>query len=80
MKRDLTIYFTTDVHGYYSAMDYASGEREKTGLCGCLSAMKRDENTLLIDAGDILQGSPFMYWLNTSAKTEEFVPSRVMTA
>lgn len=78
MKRDLTIYFTTDVHGYYSAMDYASGEREKTGLCGCLSAMKRDENTLLIDAGDILQGSPFMYWLNTSAKTEEFVPSRVM--
>lgn len=78
MKRDLTIYFTTDTHGYFSAMDYATGVPENTGICGCRTTMKRDENTLVIDAGDILQGSPFIYWLQSAAKTEECVAAKVM--
>ena len=59
MKKQLTIYYTSDVHGYFSPIDYASGNEISSGLADCISNFEKDGNTLIIDGGDILQGSPF---------------------
>ena len=64
MDRNLTICFTSDIHGYFSDMDYARGEPGTTGLSRCASTFPDDGNTLILDGGDTLQGSPLVYWLN----------------
>lgn len=63
MNRDLTISFTSDIHGYFSNIDYAAGKSAATGLSCCAALFSQGENTLRIDGGDTLQGSPFTYWL-----------------
>lgn len=64
MNRNLTICFTSDIHGYFSDMDYAQGKPGTTGLSRCASTFPDDGNTLILDGGDTLQGSPLVYWLN----------------
>ena len=53
-----TIYFTSDLHGYIYPTDYRSREARDIGLFKCASQFHKDGNTLIIDGGDILQGSP----------------------
>ena len=53
-----TIYFTSDLHGYIYPTDYRSREERDMGLFKCASQFRKDGNTLVIDGGDILQGSP----------------------
>ena len=62
MKK-LKIYYTSDVHGAFSPTDYATGGRIAAGLSNCIADFKKDGDTLIIDGGDILQGSPFTYYL-----------------
>ena len=57
MQRKLTIYYTSDVHGYFSPVDYASGKSAQSGLANCMNGFANDGNTLIIDGGDILQGA-----------------------
>lgn len=57
MKK-LRICFTSDVHGYFNPVNYGTGKPEKSGLLSLASAFHKDENTLIIDGGDLLQGSP----------------------
>ena len=78
MNRNLTICFTSDIHGYFSALDYATGAPAATGLANCMTAFPDDGNTLILDGGDTIQGSPFTYWLYSAAQEEECVPARVM--
>ena len=78
MKRNLTICFTSDIHGYYSPLDYASGQSATTGLACCASSFPNDGNTLIIDGGDNLQGSPFAYWLFRNPTEGAKVSARVM--
>lgn len=60
-KPDLKILLTSDVHGYIYPTDYADGADKPMGLLKCMAAMaaQTDENTLLLDGGDMIQGSPF---------------------
>jgi len=60
----LKILFTSDLHGYFFPTDYIHTGYRPMGV-NALSGMfraARDENTLTIDGGDTLQGSPFAYY------------------
>ena len=63
MDRKLTIFFTSDIHGYFAPTDYANNCRADAGLANCAANFTDDGNTLILDGGDTLQGSPFTYWL-----------------
>ena len=76
--KQLTIYFTSDVHGYFSPLDYPTGEHADTGLANCMSRFQNDGNTLIIDGGDTLQGSPFTYYLHKNGLESPCVPARIM--
>ena len=77
MKK-LTIYFTSDMHGYFSPLDYATGERADTGTANCMSRFQNDGNTLIIDGGDTLQGSPFTYFLHKNGLENPCVPAQML--
>lgn len=60
MKEEKTrrLYFTSDIHGDLFPTDYRSTEERDAGLFKCANRFKKDGNTLIIDGGDLLQGSP----------------------
>lgn len=79
MDRRLTIYFTSDLHGYFAPTDYAKNCRAATGLANCAADFSHDGNTLILDGGDTLQGSPFTYWLYSRTEEKSLVPAKLMT-
>ncbi len=52
----LTIYFTSDTHGYLYPTTFADKQPRPMGLLAM--SFPKDENTLVIDGGDTIQGSP----------------------
>ena len=79
MDRTLTICYTSDTHGYFSPVDYASARPAPTGLANCAANFARGGNCLIIDGGDTLQGSPFSYWLSQQdAQKAGSVPAALM--
>jgi len=63
MKRNLKICITTDVHGTLQTRSYADFSDKKQGLARYASALKEIRKTsdvLVLDNGDLLQGSPMM--------------------
>ena len=79
-KRSFKISYTSDIHGYFSNLDYSSGKELASGLCNCAGLFARGENTLVIDGGDTLQGSPFTYYYHKTRRDGEYLPSKVMNA
>jgi 2',3'-cyclic-nucleotide 2'-phosphodiesterase/3'-nucleotidase len=63
-KFSLRILSTSDIHGAVLAKDYANNSITDYGLSRVSSVLKRfrNENTILMDIGDDLQGSPLMYF------------------
>ena len=78
MDRHLTIFFTSDIHGFFSPTDYARDCRAATGLANFAANFTHDGNTLILDGGDTLQGSPFTYWLYSRTEDKSLVPARVL--
>ncbi len=65
----MRIIFTSDTHGHVFPINYASNAHEKSGLFSIAAQLKGnneiDGNTLVIDGGDSLQGTPLMsYYLS----------------
>ncbi len=59
----LTVYFTSDTHGYLYPTDFHSRKSQPMGLLSM--RFPKDGNTLVIDGGDTLQGSPLTYYGHT---------------
>lgn len=53
------IYFTTDMHGHVFPVDYGNNKPSCSGILNLARQYDKDGNTLIIDGGDILQGTPF---------------------
>ena len=55
---------TSDVHGYITPFSYASRKESNGGLSklAVQIAALRDENTIVVDNGDTIQGSPLLYY------------------
>ncbi len=60
MKDALTIYYTSDTHGYLYPTNFCDLQPRPMGLLSM--RFPRDENTLVIDGGDTIQGSPLTYY------------------
>ena len=71
MEKDLKIIFTSDMHGYFFPTDYMDNETKPTGLLHNSKKFNKDKNTLIIDGGDILQGSPFTYYCKIKNSPEK---------
>ena len=80
MKRQFSISYTSDIHGFFSDTDYSTGKAHAAGLCRCSPLFDRDENALIIDGGDTLQGSPFMYWYHKQKNGSHYLPAKIMNA
>ena len=62
----LTIYFTSDTHGYLYPNNFASKQPRPMGLLSM--SFPKDGNTLVIDGGDTIQGSPLTYFCKLNGR------------
>ena len=80
---ELHIVTTGDVHGSYFARPYVQGGKSKTSLMSVkhyvdsLRAAVGEENVVLLDAGDVLQGDNASYYFNYVATDEPHVWPRI---
>lgn len=64
MDGNVRIYYTSDTHGHVFPVDYAAGVSMACGILNLACDVKKDGNTLVLDGGDTLQGTPFsQYYL-----------------
>jgi len=63
-KSTFRILTTTDIHGHVLPINYADNREIDYGMSHASTIIKkmRNKNTVVIDLGDILQGSPLMYF------------------
>ncbi len=69
----IKIYFTTDTHGYLLPTDYSDFETKPMGVISIAHEIQKNKNTLLIDGGDTIQGSPFTTYLHDFANDASLV-------
>jgi len=65
MANKLTIYFTSDTHGFLYPTNFASITPRAQGLLAM--SFPKDGNTLIMDGGDTLQGSPLTYYCHSKS-------------
>ncbi len=63
MNKKLKIYYTSDTHGYIYPTNYQSRDEFPMGVLSAISEFEKDKNTLIIDGGDTIQGSPFVNFM-----------------
>ena len=75
MADKIRILSTSDVHGYIYPYSYADMKETNEGLAKLKTLIDslRNENTLIIDNGDMIEGSPFTFY-HYSKKTNEVCP------
>lgn len=66
MSKKIRILFTSDVHGTILPIRCSDRQEESMGLAkiAALFDVYRDENTICIDNGDLIQGSPMAFYFN----------------
>lgn len=56
--KEMTIYFTSDTHGYILDTNYQNDTKMPVGILQAAAQFQKDGNTLILDGGDTIQGSP----------------------
>ena len=71
MNQTLTIYYTSDTHGnlFPNKKDPKRG-----GMMQCFHEFQKDENTLVLDGGDTIQGSPLIRFLREKGTFCQVIP------
>lgn len=72
-EKKLKICFTSDVHGYFYPTSYGDRQEKNMGLLQCAAGFHKDEDTLVIDGGDILQGSAFACYCKQTLQSPETI-------
>jgi 2',3'-cyclic-nucleotide 2'-phosphodiesterase/3'-nucleotidase len=62
MAPKLTIFYTSDIHGFVFPTTHADDIIRPMGLLGMIPQFHKDGNTLILDCGDTIQGSPLTYY------------------
>lgn len=75
--KTLKIYFTSDMHGFVHPTDYTDNTKKPMGMINTINCFKKDKNTLIIDGGDTIQGSPFTTYISKTKFLEHPI-SKVM--
>lgn len=70
----MRIIFTTDTHGHLYPIDYSVNSPENTGLFCVAGQIEKDENTLVLDGGDTLQGTPLIAYYLSHRDMYDFNP------
>lgn len=75
MKTSVKIIYTSDVHGHVLPLHYGTNEEADHGLAKYASVVKQkqkeNENIIIIDNGDLIQGTPLMtHYANAHADVE----------
>ncbi|HON17984.1 MAG TPA: 5'-nucleotidase C-terminal domain-containing protein [Salinivirgaceae bacterium] len=71
--KNIDIVVTTDTHGNLFSIDPISGQVKKNSLsqvAKLVDSLRKQSQTLLFDNGDLLQGSPEVYYLNYQHQSE----------
>jgi 2',3'-cyclic-nucleotide 2'-phosphodiesterase/3'-nucleotidase len=67
-KQELILLHTTDVHGNIYPYDYFNDRPDENGLARVYTLVKdyrqRYSNVILLDGGDLIQGTPLVYYFN----------------
>ena len=76
MDKQLRICFTSDTHGYLYPTNYTDCSEKDIGLMKLAAAFQPDGNTLILDGGDTLQGSPMTnyYYRLTPEQRRQTMP------
>jgi 2',3'-cyclic-nucleotide 2'-phosphodiesterase/3'-nucleotidase len=76
----LRILQTSDVHGYVTPNHYSTMEEQSLGMAKISSLVSnlRTKNTILIDSGDIIQGSPLMHYQSKHHKDKKNPMASIM--
>jgi 2',3'-cyclic-nucleotide 2'-phosphodiesterase / 3'-nucleotidase / 5'-nucleotidase len=80
--KKITVVGTSDLHGSIYPLDYNTGKYADGGLAKVStyinSIRANNPNTLLVDSGDIIQGTPLVTYYNLYDKTSEYPMMKVM--
>ncbi|MBQ7486582.1 MAG: bifunctional metallophosphatase/5'-nucleotidase [Clostridia bacterium] len=71
MDKQFHIRFTSDTHGYLYPTNFADTEYREIGLFRLIPEFPHDGNTLILDGGDTLQGSPLTNFYHRLDKSEK---------
>lgn len=82
-ETELKIIYTTDTHGSLLPYDFFKQETDSCSLANLSSYIKKQRQEypgrlILLDGGDLIQGSPDMYYYNYQAIRNTHLASRVM--
>ncbi|MCR5526504.1 MAG: bifunctional metallophosphatase/5'-nucleotidase [Lachnospiraceae bacterium] len=74
MNRKFKIIFTSDTHGHVLPFNYPTNSPENSGLLNIAGQIEKDGDTLVIDGGDSLQGTPLTQYYLSHEEQYDFHP------
>ncbi len=80
---DISIIVTTDMHGAFLPYDFLKQVPDSNTLGNVMTFVKQVRNsnpggTILLDNGDLIEGTPVMYYYNYEALREQHIASKIM--